>query len=51
MSDGRTGTQKTHVLESVEMLACEKIKAGKITAVQHDLIHLLAEMITSTRSL
>ena len=46
-ADGRTGTQKTHVLESVEMLACEKIKTGKITAVQHDLIHLLAEMITS----
>ena len=27
------------------MLAQEKIKAGKITAVQHDLIHLLSEMI------
>ena len=43
--DGRTGTQNTHVLESVEMLAHEKIKTGKITAVQHDLIHLLSEMI------
>ena len=46
-ADGRTGTQKTHDLESVEMLAHEKIKTGKITAVQHDLIHLLAKMITS----
>ena len=46
-ADGRTGTQKTHALESVETLAHEKIKTGKITAVQHDLIHLLAEMITS----
>ena len=45
--DGRTNTQKTHVLESVEMLAREKIKTGKITAVQHDLIHLLSEMIHS----
>ena len=32
-------------MESVEALAQEKIKAGKITAVQHDLIHLLSEMI------
>ena len=45
--DGRTNTQKTHVLESVETLACEKIKTGKITVVQHDLIHLLSEMICS----
>ena len=29
----------------VETLAREKIKTGKITAVQHDLIHLLSEMI------
>ena len=36
--DGRTNTQKTHVLESVETLAREKIKTGKITAVQHDLM-------------
>ena len=46
-ADSRTGMQKPHILESVEMLACKKIKAGKITAVQHDLIHLLSEMITS----
>ena len=46
-ADSRTGTQKTHVLESVETLASEKIKTGKITAVQHELIHLLSEMITS----
>ena len=45
--DGKTNTQKTHVLESVEVLAHEKIKTGKITAVQHDLIHLLSEMIHS----
>ena len=43
--DGRTSKQKTHVLESVETLAHEKIKTGKITAVQHDLINLLSEMI------
>ena len=45
--DGKTGAQKTHALESVEALAHEKIKTGKITAVQHDLIHLLSEMITT----
>ena len=45
--DGKTGTQKTHALESVEALAREKIKTGKITAVQHDLIHLLSEMIST----
>ena len=45
--DGTTGTPKTHALESVEALAREKIKTGKITAVQHDLIHLLSEMITT----
>ena len=43
--DGKTGAPKTHALESVEVLACKKIKTGKITAVQHDLIHLLSEMI------
>ena len=43
--DGKTGTTKAHPLESVEALAQEKLKAGKITAVQHDLIHLLSEMI------
>ena len=37
--DGKTHTQKTHVLESVEALAREYIKTGKITAVQHDIIH------------
>ena len=46
-ADSRTGTPKPHILESVEMLAHEQIKAGKITAVQQDLIHLLSEMITS----
>ena len=46
-ADSRTAMQKPHILESVETLAHKKIKAGKITAVQHDLIHLLAEMITS----
>ena len=46
-NDGKTGTQKTHPLESIEVLAQEKIKAGKITAVQHDLIHLLSEMIST----
>ena len=45
--DGKTNTQKTHVLESVETLASEKIKTGKITAIQHDIIHLLSEMIHS----
>ena len=45
--DGKTGAQKTHVLESVEVLAREKIKTGKITAVQHDIIHLLSKMISS----
>ena len=44
--DGRTSKQKTHVLERVEMLAREKIKTSKITAVQHDLIHLLSEIFT-----
>ena len=43
--DGKTGTTKAHPLESVEVLAQEKLKAGKITAVQDDLIHLLSEMI------
>ena len=43
--DGKTGTTITHPLESVEALAQEKIKSGKITTVQHDLIHLLSEMI------
>ena len=43
--DGKTGTTITHPLESVKALAQEKIKSGKITAVQHDLIHLLSEMI------
>ena len=33
--DGTTSKQKTHVLESFETLASEKIKTGKITAVQH----------------
>ena len=46
-NDGKTGTQKTHALESVEALARKKIKTGKITAVQHDLIHLLSEMIST----
>ena len=46
-NDGKTGAQKTHPLESVEALAHEKIKTGKITAVQHDLIHLLSEMIST----
>ena len=45
--NGKTNTQKTHILESVEALAHEKIKTGKITAVQHDLIHLLSKMIHS----
>ena len=45
--DGKTNTQKTHVLDSVEMLAHEKIKTGKITAVQHDLIQNLSAMIWS----
>ena len=45
--DGKTGTQKTHALESVEALARKKIKTGKITAVQHDLIHLLSEVIST----
>ena len=46
-ADSSTGTPKPHSLESVEALARDKIKAGKITTVQHDLIHLLSEMITS----
>ena len=46
-ADSSTGMPKPHILESVETLVCEKIKAGKITAGQHDLIHLLSEMITS----
>ena len=45
--NGKTDTQKTHVLESVEALAREKIKTGKITAVQHDLIQNLSAMIHS----
>ena len=45
--DGKTGARKTHTLESVEVLAHKKIKTGKSTAVQHDLIHLLSEMITT----
>ena len=45
--DGKTGASKTHVLESVVPLAHERIKTGKITAVQHDLIHLLSEMIST----
>ena len=43
--DGKTGATQAHLLESVDVLAQEKLKAGKITAVQHDLIHLLSEMI------
>ena len=43
----KTGARNTHALESVEALAHEKIKTGKITAVQHDLICLLSEMITT----
>ena len=43
--NGKTGTTKAHPLESIEALAQEKLRAGKITAVQHDLIHLLSEMI------
>ena len=43
--DGKTGATKAHLLEIVEVLAQEKLKAGKITAVQHDLIHLLSEVI------
>ena len=43
--DGKTGTTITHPLESIEALAQEKIKSGKITTIQHDLIHLLSEMI------
>ena len=46
-NDGKTGTQKTHALESVEALAREKIKTGKITAVQHDFLHLLSKMIST----
>ena len=45
--DGKTTTQKTHVLDSDETLAHEKIKTGKITAVQHDLIQTLSAMIRS----
>ena len=45
--NGKTHTQKTHVLEGVEVLACEYIKTGKITAVQHDLIQTLSAMIHS----
>ena len=43
--DGKTCASQAHPLESVEALDQEKIKAGKIIAVQHDLIHLLSEMI------
>ena len=39
--------RKPHPLESVEALAQEKLRAGKLTAVQHDLIHLLSEMIST----
>ena len=46
-SDGKTHTQKTHVLEGVEVLAHEYIKTGKITAVQHELIQTLSTMIHS----
>ena len=46
-ADSRTGMPKPHALDSVETLACEKIKTGKITEVKHGLIHLLSEMITS----
>ena len=46
-ADNRAGTEEPHILESVEVLAHEKLKTGKITAVQHDMIHLLSEMITS----
>ena len=45
--NGNTQTQKTHVLEIVEALACEYIKTGKITAVQHDLIQTLSAMFHS----
>ena len=34
-------------MESVETLAREYIKTGKITVIQHDIIHLLSEMIHS----
>ena len=45
--NGKTGGARAHPLASVEALAQEKIRAGRITAVQHDLIHLLSEMIST----
>ena len=46
-ADSRTGMPKPYALDSVETLARKKIKMGKMTEVQHGLIHLLSEMITS----
>ena len=43
--DGKTGAAKPHPLECVWVLAQEKLRAGKITAVQHHLIEMLSEMI------
>ena len=43
--DGIIHTNKTHVLEGVEALACEYIQSGKITAVQQNLIKTLSSII------
>ena len=43
---GKTGANP-RTLENVWTLAQEKLRAGKLTAIQHDLTHLLSEMIST----
>ena len=43
---GKTGANPC-TLENVWMLAQEKLRAGKLTAIQHDLIHLLSDIIST----
>ena len=43
---GKTGANPC-TLENVWTLAQEKLRAGKLTAIQHDLIHLLFEIIST----
>ena len=43
--DGVINTNKTHVLEDVEVLGRESIRTSKITTVQHNLIKPLSSVI------
>ena len=43
---GKTGANPC-TLENVWTLAQEKLRAGKLTAIQHDLLHLLSDIIST----